>query len=198
MEVLSSNAVINIFPTNPFTLICLGTSENRNLLWQSRNVTNLDDGEITLIETESSQDVNVTYDTGSFNIDRRLISISFNVNSFGLYAGYYSCMSQQSNSTIEVYTTLTNPLWRLTSPSTVTVPMGVEVTITVQYADNSTGYQNMGNGFVYNLRFLPCVATQPNLTLLTGMTDAFDNNLAHSFSPRLDDGSGEYLWNGKP
>ena len=198
-EVFSSNAVINTFFARTFertfVLSCFATNGSADLTWQSRNVSGLDDGEIALAEVESLRGVNVTVNTGQL-FDRDFISLAVNVTG-GLYTGYYACRSRQTNSTIEVFATLTNPLWRTLTPSSLSVPMGAEVELTIQYADRSTGAQNRGRGFMYNLRFLPCVATLPDQTLQSGTTDEFANDLAYSFRARLGDDSGEFVWNGE-
>lgn len=51
---------------------------------------------------------------------------------------------------------------------------------------------------MYSLIFIPCVATQPDVTLLMGISDEFSNTLEFSFRARLNEDSGEFIWNGKP
>lgn len=196
-EVLSSNAVINSFVNNSFSFNCLGTTENRNLLWESRNISTLSDGEILIEDTETLQGLTVTYviNTGIFFLNRSFIILFANRTEF--FNGYYSCKSQQSNDSVEIYTTLINPLWQVVPPHIAVVPMGADVTITLQYGDSSVGYQNNGGGFRYSLMFLPCVATLPDELLQTGISKRFSNQLVYSFQARLNDDSGEFLWNGK-
>ena len=199
IKIFSSNAVINTFPTNPFTLSCLGAADSRSLQWEIRNVSLLNNGELTLAETENLAGINVTYmsRTNSFFFNQSFIFLSLDRSRIGFYSGYYSCRSRQSNSTVEVFVTLRDPLWQLVTPPHLEVSMGVEVIIAIQYADRSTGYRNLGSGFVYGLRFLPCVATDPDVMLEAGMTDTLSNELTFSFHTMLNVDSGEYLWNGE-
>lgn len=193
-EVLIPGAVIN---TGSLSLSCLGTTGNRDLRWEAMNITNLDNGEISLEEASAFQGFDVTYfiNTDLLTLNRSYIMLS-SAPLVPLVMGYISCTSAQSNRSVEVFITPTNPLWRLLSPLMDITPMGAEVTLTIQHADASVGYQNQGSGFVYSLRFLPCVATQPDEMLTGGNTNQFNNTLEYTFRARLNDDSGEYKWNG--
>ena len=195
-EVFPTIAVINSFTRNTFTnslelsITCFSTAQNSRVQWESRNVSGLTNGEI--MQTDA---LNLTYVEDVFSSERRIASLY--VHSFGpAFIGYYICRSQRSNRTIQVFTTLTNPLWEVSSIASDSVPMGAEINITVRYGDNSLGFENRGNGFSYVLRFLPCVATQPDETRLSGVSNRFSNEVVYPFRARLND-SGEYQWNGE-
>lgn len=193
-EVLTLNAVIN---TGNLDLTCLGTDGNRDLQWEATSIASLNNGEITAEAAAAFPGFNVTYliSNAMYQFDRSFILLS-SPPDIPLVTGYITCKSRQSNrSSVEVFVTPMNPLWRIISPPAEVVPMGADVNIVLQYGDNSVGFRNMGPGFVYNLRFLPCVATQPDEVLLMGITEESNNTVKHSFHARLLD-SGEYLWNG--
>lgn len=200
IEILPSNAVINYFdsnPTSPFHIRCMGTAENRNLQWESRNVSILNDGEVTLQESLEVPGLHIQYvtDLRSFFFNRSTIVLGIPVFSSS-FTGYYTCRSRESNASMEVYMTSINPLWQLTSPLKMVVPMGAEVNLTLQYGDSSAGFRNYGNGFMYTLQFLPCVATLPDTVLQNGISDALSNILLYSFRARLFSDSGEFRWTG--
>lgn len=193
IEITTPNAVINdLINVNDVRLFCLGTPGNRDLQWEATNISNLDDGEITPEEDAAHLEISVTY-----VYNRSFIQLTTqSADPLLTLVGYISCKSRQSNrSSVEVFITPTNPLWRVISPLTEVVPMGAEVNITLQYGDSSVGYQNFGSGFLYGLRFLPCVATLPDMTLLMGITDELSNTVEYTFRAGLQD-SGEYKWNG--
>ncbi len=200
-EVFPSYAVINYFrllgtSNLPiFSISCLSTVDHPDLQWGNRNVSTLVDGNITQEIAQRTEGLNVTY-FGITPLEQRFIFLSvhpFSRNN----TGYYYCQSQLSNNSLEVFATLTNPLWEAIPLPSIYVPMGAETTITVRYGDNSMGYENMGEGFSYTLRFLPCVATLPDEVLESGSTERYSNAIVYSFYARLMDDSGEYQWNGK-
>lgn len=190
-EIPPSNSVINAFSrldSVTLNILCLGTLDNQNLQWESRNVSSLNDGEITVADSNR----NIALEISS--LYRRFLMLS--INPFqSQFFGYYLCRSRQSNNIVEVYVTTENPLWQVISPPNNFVPMGFVVTLTVRYGDNSVGYQNNGTGFVYSLVFLPCAPAQPSNVLLTGISGEFNNQLQYTFRARLNDDSGEFLWN---
>ena len=192
-EVLMPNAVIN---TGNLFLICLGIMGNRELQWEATDIADLNNGEVGIEEAAAFPGFNVSYAFNGpmYDLDRSFIYLTSEPGTT-LVMGHVSCKSRQSNSSVEVFVTSINPLWQVISPITEVVPMGAEVNIVIQYGDDSVGYQNLGPGFLYNLRFLPCVATQPDETLLMGITEQFNNTVNYSFRARLID-AGEYLWNG--
>ena len=201
-EEVLPNAVINTASSlTRLSLICLSTMGNRDLYWEANNIPNLNDGEITIEETTNFApfDVNYVLDTDLLFLDRSFITLSSDPTYQGvIVTGSLSCKSRESNvSSSDVYLTTTNPLWEVLSPVMDTVPMGAQVSLTLQYGDNSNGYQNQGLGFMYTLIFIPCVATQPDVTLLVGNSREFSNILEFSFRARLNDDSGEYVWNGE-
>ncbi len=200
ISVIPANAVINFFdsnPSSPFHIRCLGTIGNRDMQWESRNVSVLNDGEITFQEASEIQGLHVQYITNltTFFFNRSTI-VLFIPTFQPSFTGYYACRSRESNKSVEVYLTSSNPLWQLTSSLEMVVPMGAYVNLTLQYADNSVGFRNYGNGFVYTLHFIPCVATLPDVLLQNGSIDIFSNLLTYSFRARLLDDSGEFRWNG--
>lgn len=186
-EILTPNAVIN---TGNLNLICLGIPGNRDLQWEATNISNLNNGEITPEEAAPFPGFDVAYVIS----DRSFIRLS-SEPATPLVTGYISCRSRQSNRSSEVFVTPVDPLWRVISPPMDLVPVGAEVVITLQHGDNSVGSGNVGPGFMYSLRFLPCVATLPDEVLLAGMTDESSNTVEYSFRAGLLD-SGEYKWNG--
>lgn len=136
--------------------------------------------------------------------------------------GYYTCKSQESATSSEVYTTLTNPLWRRTTPTVNYLPIGTLLpVISIQYADFSVGYQNLGSGFSYSLTFEPytCqpdrgLALNQNISsdrdslgpdcsnmitqLISGNTaDLIGNNITYAIVGQLTDLDGQYQLNGK-
>lgn len=185
-EILPSNAVIN---TGHLDLVCLGISGNRDLLWEATNISNLNNGEITPEGAANFPGFDVSY----LISDRSFIRLNSELAT-PLITGYISCRSRQSNISVEAFVTRVDPLWRVISPAMDVVPVGAEVNITLQYGDNSVGSGNLGSGFVYTLRFLPCVRMLPDETLLAGMTDELSNTVEYSFRAGLLD-SGEYQWN---
>lgn len=192
--------MINYFDSNPnsiFHIRCLGAVGNANLQWETRNVSVLNDGEITEQEAAGINGFDVVYITNSSVFFFNRSTIVLRIPSFQpSFAGYYTCRSRESNNSVEVYMTSLNPLWQLVTPTTMIVPMGAEVIIALQYGDSSVGSQNIGSGFLHTLIFFPCVPTLPNLALRSGFSDTFSNLLTYSFRARLDD-SGEFRWNGK-
>lgn len=137
--------------------------------------------------------------------------------------GYYTCKSRQSNASVEVYTTLTNPLWWRTTPVVNYLPVGSFLpVISVLYADFSIGYQNLGSGFSYSLAFEPYSnETQPEMLpvrnqdnssglqilellpdnkilLLSGRTsNLVGNNLTYLITGQRIEFDGQYQLNGK-
>ena len=111
--------------------------------------------------------------------------------------GYYTCASQESGYTVEVYTTLTDPLWEVTTPNEYNIPIGVTVDIIALYADASVGYTNQGAGFQYELKFIPCTEMLPEEVLAVGVTDSQSNVFSYSFNASLDS-AGTYQLNGRP
>ena len=186
------NVVIN---TGSPSFACLSTIGNRNLQWEARNVSGLNDGEITEDEASSFQlfDIDYVIDTGGFSLNRSSILIRiFELST----SGYISCSSRESNiSSYEVFFTPEDPLWRVISPNFNYLPMGARVNLTLQYGDASDGILNNGRGFAYSLYFLPCVATLPDQVLAAGITSRFGNSIDYSLYASLAD-SGEYKWNG--
>lgn len=195
-------AVINFFTTSSSTglrvlsLTCASTLPNPQLQWESRAVTNLEDGILTASITKLIEAVDVTY----FSMDpteQRLVNLTIHPFVVG-YSGFYTCRPQQSNLSTLVYATLTNPLWEVAFPGMLYYPVGAEVSnLVLRYGDSSVGYEQRGSGFNYKLTFLPCVATQPVRDLLANVTDRFSSELRYTFRVRLDIDSGEYLWNGE-
>lgn len=192
-EVLTPNAVIN---TGSLNFMCVGTPGNRDLQWEAVNISGLNNGEITPEEAASFPGFNITYLINStmYLFDRSFILLN-SPPATPLVMGYISCRSRQSGRNIEVFVTPVNPLWRVISAAQDAMPLGAQVKTTLQYGENSIGSRNVGPGFIYSLRFLPCVATQPDETLLMGITDDTENTLEYSFRARLMD-SGEFRWNG--
>ena len=100
--------------------------------------------------------------------------------------GYYSCRSQQSGYEAEVFVTITNPIWEQTSQVLQDAPLGAEVVISARYADSSFGYQNLGSGFSFELRFVPCAPTLPEGILDVGTVDLQSNLYEYTFRAGAD------------
>ena len=195
---LVPNAVINTYrmhlPTNQSTLNlrCIGTNGNGRLQWFTREVEVLPPT-ISSTNIPTIEGLNVTF-FNRMQRDTNLVYQPVNVQS----TGYYTCSSGESGYTVEVYTTLIDPLWELLVPtaSVIEFPIGAVVSITARYADSSSGYINSGHGFQYVLMFLPRIETMPDEMLASGNSSQYSNQLTYSFSAAVG-GSGLYLLNGE-
>ena len=195
---LVPNAVINTYrmhlPTNQSTLNlrCIGTNGNGRLQWFTREVEVLPPT-ISSTNIPTIEGLNVTF-FDHMQRDTNLVYQPVNVQS----TGYYTCSSGESGYTVEVYTTLIDPLWELLVPtaSVIEFPIGAVVSITARYADSSSGYINSGHGFQYVLMFLPRIETMPDEMLASGNSSQYSNQLTYSFSAAVG-GSGLYLLNGE-
>ena len=195
---LVPNAVINTYrmhlPTNQSTLNlrCIGTNGNGRLQWFTREVEVLPPT-ISSTNIPTIEGLNVTF-FDRMQRDTNLVYQPVNVQS----TGYYTCSSGESGYTVEVYTTLIDPLWELLVPtaSVIEFPIGAVVSITARYADSSSGYINSGHGFQYVLMFLPRIETMPDEMLASGNSSQYSNQLTYSFSAAVG-GSGLYLLNGE-
>ena len=195
---LVPNAVINSYRmylhTNQSTLNirCIGTNGNGRLQWFTREVEALPQM-ITSTNIPANEGLNVTF-LDRMQRDTSLVYRPINVQS----TGYYICSSGESGYTIEVYTTVIDPLWELLVPtaSVIEFPIGVVVTITARYADSSSGYINSGRGFSYMLLFLPCIETMPDEMLASGISSPYSNQFTYSFRAAVG-GSGLYQLNGE-
>ena len=194
---LVPNAVINTYrmylPTNESTLNlrCIGTNGNGRLQWFTREVEALPQI-ITSTNTPAIEGLNVTF-LDRMQRDTNLVYRPVNVQS----TGYYTCRSGESGYTVEVYTTVIDPLWELLVPtaSAIEFPIGAVVTIAARYADSSSGYINSGRGFSYMLLFLPCIETMPDEMLASGISSPYSNQFTYSFRAAVG-GSGLYQLNG--
>ena len=171
-------------------LVCLSTAGNDDLVFTARDVPAIS-GAITSELADSIEGLNITY---AMNADQRDVVISYAPFS-AEKSGFYSCMSEVSGYSVEVFTTLTDPYWEYTTPSTIEVPLGAEVVFTARYADLSTGYQNQGSGFNYELSFMSSPETQPQV-VSSGNTRREGNSVTISFSAALGL-AGIYQLNGK-
>ena len=195
---LVPNAVINTYrmhlPTNQSTLNlrCIGTNGNGRLQWFTREVEVLPPT-ISSTNIPTIEGLNVTF-FDRMQRDTNLVYQPVSVQS----TGYYTCSSGESGYTVEVYTTLIDPLWELLVPtaSVIEFPIGAVVSITARYADSSSGYINSGHGFQYVLMFLPRIETMPDEMLASGNSSQYSNQLTYSFSAAVG-GSGLYLLNGE-
>ena len=216
-EELPQNAVINQFATfghntePALSLRCLSVNDHSNLQWMSRGVPSLlPDGPISSM---TSLPVDIDYFPENDPQERDVV-LTIRPVSEGL-TGYYSCLSQESGVSAEVYSTLTNPLWQLTTPTVNYLPIGSFLPIvSVLYADVSVGYQNLGVGFSYSLAFEPYTALTQNGTnesadtlgqlfsnrsaLISGSTsNLMGNNITYLITGQLSVFDGRYQLNGK-
>ena len=133
--------------------------------------------------------------------------------------GYYSCVSQESGVSAQVYTTLTNPVWELTTSNENYLPVGTSLpVVSARYADFSPGYINFGQGFSYSLIYyaaseIPMSQNQSSTSeperplepfstdgsvLITGRTsNLVGNNVTYFIIGQLNDFDGQYQFNGK-
>ena len=218
---LPVGSVINQFnsgfdSSEPFlSLNCLSVRGHPNLEWVSRDIPNLlPDGPISSL---SSPNIRIEYFPESDSQQRDTV-LTVDPITQGL-TGYYSCRSRQSGVSAEpVYTTFTNPLWLLTTPTLNYIPIGtIFPAVSVLYADVSLGYQNLGSGFSYSLTFEP-YSSQPDMMLAPNRTNGSDsqqeltssrvtlisgrtmtltgNNLTHLITGELGTFDGRYQLNG--
>lgn len=182
---ISPNAVINYFPQTSLSLTCLGVEGHRSLTWETQ------DGGPIPHNTASSSSVYQTYYVSGAQI------LSLNLTSSDV-VGDYLCRSQQSNFGTTVTIALEDPFWRIPSPSLSYLPVGGEFTfITMQYADNSTGYQNFGAGFLYFVIFIHGNNTQAEIILESGLTSDFaGNEYNYGAITRISEQDGTYRING--
>ena len=212
---LPVGSIINQFnfghdnPEPLLSLNCLSVRGHPNLEWVSRDIPSLlPDGPISSL---SSPNIRIEYFAESDSQQRDTV-LTVNPITQGL-TGYYSCRSRQSGISAEVYTTFTNPLWLLTTPTLNYIPIGsVLPVVSVLYADFSFGYQNLGSGFSYSLTFEPYMMLAPNrnngsdsqqqftsnrVTLISGRTMTLTgNNLTHLITGELGRFDGRYQLNG--
>lgn len=215
-EELPPNAVINQFASfglnsePALSLRCLSVNGHSNLQWMSRGVPSLlPDGPISSM---TSPRVDIDY-FPEFDPQQRDVVLLIRPISEVL-TGYYSCSSQESGVSAEVYSTLTNPLWQRTTPTVNYLPIGSFLpVISVLYADVSVGYQNLGFGFSYSLTFEPYAALAQNGSnesdtlgqlssnrsmLISGSTsNLMGNNITYLITGRLTIFDGQYQLNGK-
>ena len=188
---LVPNSIINDFSQTSFFLPCLGVSGHRNLTWESQVGTH-----IPYVETASdtnNEELPLVYQSDYLGA-RRLYINSISIDT----ADYYSCRSQQSGFVVDVLITLTNPYFKLTSPTINYIPVGGRFSfISVQYADNSTGYQNFGAGFSYTLTFTPDDNTQSEILESELRFDFNGNEHSYGDITRLIEQDGVYRINGK-
>lgn len=215
-EELPQNAVINQFATfglntEPvLSLRCLSVNGHSNLQWMSRGVPSLlPDGPISSMMSLS---VDVDYFP---EIDPQQRDVVLTIRPISeVLTGYYSCSSQASGVSVEVYSTLTNPLWQRTTPTVNYLPIGSFLpVISVLYADFSVGYLNLGVGFSYSLTFEPYTALTQNgsnesdtlghfssnrSTFTSGSTsNLMGNNITYQITGQLSVFDGRYQLNGK-
>ena len=217
---LPIGSVINQFnfglnSPEPFlSLNCLSVRGHPILEWVSHDIPSLlPDGPISSL---LSPNIRVEYFAESDSQQRDTVII-VNPITQGL-TGYYSCRSRQSGVSADVYTTFTNPLWMLTTPTLNYIPIGsVLPVVSVLYADFSFGYQNFGTGFSYSLTFepyssAPAMMLTPNqtnssdsqqqfisnrVTLISGRTMILTgNNITHLITGELGRFDGRYQLNG--
>ena len=217
---LPAGAIINLFNFGLdsreqfLSLNCLSVRGHPNLEWVSRDVSSLfPDGPISSL---SSPNIRVEYFAESDSQQRDTVLLVGPITQ-GL-TGYYSCQSRQSGVSAEVYTTFTNPLWQLTSPTLNYIPIGSFLpVVSARYADFSLGYQNLGLGFSYSLTFEPYFSesdmmlnqtngswsdsqqqfTSNRVTLISGRTGSLTgNNLTYLITGELGRFDGQYQLNG--
>lgn len=192
------------------SLRCLSVNGHSNLQWMSRGVPSLlPDGPISSM---TSLHVDIGY-FPEFDQQQRDVVLTIRPISEVL-TGYYSCSSQESGVSAEVYSTLTNPLWQRTTPTVNYLPIGSFLpVISVLYADFSVGYQNLGAGFSYSLAFESYTALTQNSsnendtlgqlfnnrsTLISGSTsNLIGNNVTYLITGQLSVFDGRYQLNGK-
>ena len=121
------------------------------------------------------------------------------LNPLSISAFRYYCHSDESGFAAEVLITVTNPYFQGISPLVNYLPVGGRFSfITVQYADNSTGYQNLGDGFFFTASFVPADEKQPEVILEIGLTSNFSGNeYSYGAFTRLNEHNGIYHINGK-
>ena len=185
----------------------------------SREVSGLPDGPI------SSPEVDIAYFPES-DAQQRDVVLTVRPITERL-VGSYSCVSQESGVSADVYVTMTNPLWELITPTVNYLPIGTLLpVVSARYADFSTGYRNNGPGFSYSLTFehyslIPEAPLSSNgtgserdgsdfspmeplsdhdrpRTLVTGRTSALvGNNVTYLITGELSVFDGQYQLNGK-
>ena len=136
---------------------------------------------------ESSSSAYQTYVSGTQ-------TLFFNLTS----ANEYYCRSQESDFSAAVFIEITDPIWRLISPPLIYLPVGGDFTlISVQYADNSTGYENFGAGFSYVASYSPKDKTQGEIVLDSGLTSNLTGNeYNYGTVTRIREQDGTYQING--
>lgn len=198
---LPSGAVVNsfsrIYPENEefLSLRCFSADGNGDLEWRTRGVPVLP-SILTPSLTQTIPEVTVAYQQYA---SRERQDIYFSYQPWRTSAaGYYTCRSQLSGYEAEVYTTLTDPLWEQTSPTSRDLPLGAEVVIRARYADASVGYTNLGSGFSYDLSFIPHAPTpsEEEVTVDTGSVNIAWNTYNYIFRAAFST-AGVYTLRGK-
>ena len=124
-------------------------------------------------------------------------TLFFNLTSANVVGEYY-CRSQESDFSAAVFIETTDPIWQLLSPPLTYLPVGGDFTlISVQYADNSTGFENFGAGFSYIASYSPKDKTQGEIVLDSGLTSNFTGNeYNYGTVTRICEQDGTYQING--
>ena len=191
---LPPNAIINRFSQNSLLVTCLGVGGHRNLTWEAQ-----DGSLVPQIEDFSAMSggpLPTVYQSDYFSTKR--LHIDYVSSST---AGLYYCRSQQSDFSRHVMITLTNPYWMLTTPLINYLPVGGRFSfVSVQFADNSTGYRNLGAGFSYDATFIRVSSEdnkQSQMNLETGLTSSLlGSEYLYRAVTRLNELDGVYQING--
>ena len=183
---LTPNSVINVFHQVPFYFECIGITGHSNLTWQTEEGVLLPNGASDLLPS--------VFQSGSSDAPQIVF-----LNPPSISAVRYYCHSDESGLVAEVIITATNPYLQGISPKVNYLPVGGHFSfITVQYADNSTGYQNFGDGFFFNTSFVPANEKQPEMILETRFTSNFTGNeYSYGGFTRLNEHNGIYQINGE-
>lgn len=167
-------------------LRCVSVDGHGDLQWQTTGVAALPSALDNSLDIEGIEII--------YNGDR---DVSLVLHPFTeVFTGTFTCASQESGFVSDVIATLTNPYWQVVTPSVYEEPIGVELTIMAIYGDFSFGYINVGQGFLYELKFVPCVETLPDEVLASGQTNNSSNQLMYSFIASFDR-AGDYQLTGK-
>lgn len=183
---LTPNSVINVFHQIPFYLECIGITGHSNLTWQTE--------ERVPLPTSASDPLPSVFQSESSDAPQIVL-----LNPPSISAVRYYCHSDESGLAAKVLITATNPYFQGISPLVNYLPVGSRFSfIQVQYADNSTGYQNLGDGFSLRMSFVPADEKQPAMILEIGFTSNFPGNVfSYGAFTRLNEHNGIYQINGK-
>ena len=149
---LQPNAIINDFTiheTQDLNLRCIGTYGHGLLQWETRNVEMFPDI-LDHHRFSSSDELTIQYlSNNKRDTVLELETIASNT------MGSYICKSNQSHYKTKIYISLQNPYFAFTSPveRNLSVPLGVKVTFTANYAYSSNGSHNHGPSYQRALSF---------------------------------------------